>query len=54
MLRIFEPKREDVTGGWRKLNNEELCNLYTVPNIIMGIKLRKMKLLGHVACMGEM
>jgi hypothetical protein len=53
--RIFEPNVEEVAGGWRRLHNEELHNLYTSPNIIIrGIKPRRMRLVGHVAHMGEM
>jgi hypothetical protein len=53
MLRIFGPKRDEVTGGWRKLNNEELHNLYSSPSIIRMIKSRRMRWAGHVARMGE-
>jgi hypothetical protein len=53
MRRIFGPKRKDVAGGWRRLHNEELCNLYASLNIIRVVKLR-MKWVGHVVCMGEM
>jgi len=42
MLRRFGPKREEVAGCWRRLRNEELHNLYASPNIIKGIKLRRM------------
>jgi hypothetical protein len=42
-----------VTGGWRKLHNEELHNLYSSPSIIIIIKSRSMRLAGHVARMGE-
>jgi hypothetical protein len=42
VLRIFGPKRDEVTGGWRKLHNEELRNLYFSPNIIRMIKSRRM------------
>jgi len=44
--RIFEPKRDEVTGEWRKLHNEELNNLYSAPNILWVIKLRKMRCAG--------
>jgi hypothetical protein len=50
---IFEPKRDGVTGGWRKLHNEELHNLFSSPSIIRIIKLRRMRWAGHVARMGE-
>jgi hypothetical protein len=50
--RIFGPKRDGVTGGWRKLHNEELHNLYISPSIIRIIKSRRMKWAGHVARMG--
>jgi hypothetical protein len=53
MLRILGPKREEVTGGWRKLHNEELHNLYSSQSIIRMIKSRRMKWAGHVAQMGE-
>jgi hypothetical protein len=49
LRRIFGPKRDEVTGGWRKLHNEELHNLYSSPSIIRMIKSRRM----HVARMGE-
>jgi hypothetical protein len=51
--RIFGPKRNGVTGGWRKLHNEELHNLYSSPNIIRIIKSRRMRWAEHVARMGE-
>jgi hypothetical protein len=51
--RIFGPKRDGVTGGWRKLHNEELHNLYASPSIIRIIKSRMMRWAGHVARMGE-
>jgi hypothetical protein len=51
--RIFGPKRDKVTGEWRKLHNEELHNLHSSPNIIRQIKPRRMKLAEHVARMGE-
>jgi hypothetical protein len=43
LRRIFGPKRDEVTGGWRKLHNEELHNLYSSPNIIRMIKSRRMR-----------
>jgi hypothetical protein len=53
LRRIFGPKRDGVTGGWRKLYNEELHNLYSLPSIIRIIKSRRMRWAGHVARMGE-
>jgi hypothetical protein len=53
LRRIFGPKRDGVTGGWRKLHNDELYNLYSSPSIIRVIKSRKMKWMGHLAQMGE-
>jgi hypothetical protein len=53
LRRIFGPERDEVTGGWRKLHNEELHNLYFSPSIIRIIKLRRVKWAGHVALMGE-
>jgi hypothetical protein len=50
---IFGPKRDEVTGEWRKLHNEELHNLYSSPDIIRQIKSRRKKWAGHVARMGE-
>jgi hypothetical protein len=47
---MFEPKGEEVTGGWRKFHNEELHYLYSSPNIIRVIKSRKIRWAGHVAC----
>jgi hypothetical protein len=53
LRRIFGPKRDGVTGEWRKLHNEELHNLYSLPSIIRIIKSRRMRWAGHVARMGE-
>jgi hypothetical protein len=53
LRRIFRPKRDGVTGGWIKLHNEELHDLYSSPNIIRIIKSRRMRWAGHVAQMGE-
>ena len=50
---IFGPKRDEVTGEWRKLHNEELKGLYSSPNIVQVIKSRRMRWTGHVARMGE-
>jgi hypothetical protein len=49
LTRIFGSKRDEVTGGWRKLHNEELHNLYSSSSIIRMIKLRRMRWAGHVA-----
>jgi hypothetical protein len=53
LKRIFGPKRDEVTGGWRKLHNEELRDLYSSPSIIKIIKSRRMRWAGHIARMGE-
>jgi hypothetical protein len=53
LRRIFGPKRDGVTGEWRRLHNEELNDLYSSPNIVRVIKLRRMRWAGHVARMGE-
>jgi hypothetical protein len=50
--RIFGPKRDEVTGGWRKLHNEELHGLYSSPSIVRVIKERRMRWVGHVARKG--
>jgi hypothetical protein len=53
LRRIFGSKRDEVRGEWRKLQNEELNDLYTFPSIIQVIKSRKVRLVGHVASMVE-
>jgi hypothetical protein len=53
LRRIFGPKRDEVTGEWRKLHNEELRDLYFLPSIIRIIKSRRMRWAGHVTRMGE-
>jgi hypothetical protein len=53
LRRIFGPKRDEVSGEWRKLHNEELHDLYSSPSIIRIIKKRRMRWAGHVARMGE-
>ena len=53
VLRIFGPKRDEVTGEWRKLHSEELNDLYSSPNIIRMIKSSRMRYAGHVAPMAE-
>jgi hypothetical protein len=53
LRRIFGPKRDGVTGEWRRLHNEELNDLYSTPNIIRVIKSRRMRWAGHVARMSE-
>jgi hypothetical protein len=54
LRRIFGPIREEVAGGWKRLHNEEIHNVYASPYIIRVIKSRKMRWVGHVARMGEM
>jgi hypothetical protein len=49
LRRIFGPKRDEVTGEWRKLHNEELSDLYASPSIIKIIKSRRMRWAGHLA-----
>jgi hypothetical protein len=51
---IFRPKREEVAGGWRRLHNEELHNLYSSPHITRVVKSRRLRLVENVARMGEM
>ena len=52
LRRIFGPKRDEVTGEWRRLHNEELSDLYPSPNIVRVIIWRRMRWAGHVARMG--
>jgi len=52
LRRVFGPKRDEVTGEWRKLRNEELSDLYTLPNIVRVVKSRRMRWAGHVARTG--
>ena len=49
LRRVFGPKRDKVTGEWRKLHNEELSDLYSLPNIVRVVKSRRMRWEGHVA-----
>ena len=53
LRRIFGPRRDEVTGDWRRIHNEELNDLYSSPNIVRVIKSRRMRWAGHVARMGE-
>ena len=53
LRRIFGPKRDEVTGEWRKLHNGELNDLYCSPNIVRVIKSKRMRWAGHVARVGE-
>jgi hypothetical protein len=53
LRRIFGPKRDEVTGQWRKLHNEKLRNMYSSPNIIRILKSRRMRWAGRVARMGD-
>jgi len=50
--RIFGPKRDGVTGEWRRLHNKEFYDMYSSPNIIHVIKSKRMRWAEHVACMG--
>jgi hypothetical protein len=52
--KIFGPKRDEVTGDWRRLHNEEFYALYSSPNTIWVIKSRRMRWAGHVARIGDM
>jgi hypothetical protein len=53
LRRIFGPRRDEITGEWRRLHSEELNDLYSSPNIVRVIKSRRMRWAGHVARMGE-
>ena len=53
LSRIFEPKRDEITGEWRKLHKEELNDLYCSPNIVRVIKSRRLRWAGHVVRLGE-
>jgi hypothetical protein len=53
LRRVFGPKRDEVTGEWRKLHNKELNDLYSLANIVWVVKSRRMRWAGHVARMGE-
>jgi len=53
LRKVFGPKGDEVTGEWRKLHNEELNDLYSLPNIVRVVKSRRMRWAGHVARMGE-
>ena len=62
-LRVFEnrvlrmivgPKKGEVKGEWRRLHDNELCNLYSSPDIFWFIKTKRMRWAGHVACVGDM
>jgi len=53
LRKVFGPKRDEVTGEWRKLHNEELSYLCSLPNIVRVVKSRRMRWAGHVARMGQ-
>jgi hypothetical protein len=53
LTRIIRPKRDEVTGEWRKLHNKELHDLYSSLSIIRKIKAKRMRWVGHVARMGK-
>jgi hypothetical protein len=53
LRRLFGPKRDEVTGEWRKLHSEELHSLYSSSDIIRQVKSRRMRWVGHMALMGE-
>ena len=52
LMKIFGTRRDGVTGEWRKVHNEELSDLYSLPNIVRVVKSRRMRWAGHVARMG--
>jgi hypothetical protein len=52
LRRVFGPKRDEVTGDWRKLHNEELSDLYSLSNFVRVVKSRRMRWAGHVAHIG--
>ena len=52
LRRVFGPKRDEVTGEWRQLHNEELIDLYSLLNIVRVVKSRRMRWAGHVARIG--
>ena len=53
VLRVFGPKRDEVTGEWGKLHNEDLRDLYSLPNIMRVVKSRRMRWVGHMARVGK-
>jgi len=53
LRKVFGPKSDEVTGEWRKLYNEDLNDLYSLPNIVRVVKSRRMRWAGHVARMGK-
>ena len=53
LRRVFGHKRDEVTGEWKKLHNEDLSDLYSLPNIVRVVKSRRMRWAGHVARMEE-
>jgi hypothetical protein len=53
LRRVFGPKMDEVTGEWRKLHNEELSDLYSLPNIVRVVTSRRIRWAGHVARMGQ-